>query len=124
MHPEFTGDVLNIKVNLAAFLETYGPIYGLVIKDFTLSGEYNDATPFTATGRVEILNAIPGDMNDDNGVDLLDITFAIEYLYMDGPAPNPVYGDVNADCAVNILDVVYLIAYIYQGGPAPFPGCW
>jgi hypothetical protein len=61
-----------------------------------------------------------GDANNDDNVDILDITYLIAYLYGGGPAPDPLnIADVNSDGGVNILDISYLIAYLYQSGPEP-----
>jgi len=61
-----------------------------------------------------------GDANGEGNINILDITFLINYLYKDGPAPNPeASADVNSDGGINILDVTYLINYIYKDGPLP-----
>jgi len=61
-----------------------------------------------------------GDANGDESVNILDITFLINYLYKDGPAPDPWEKvDVNGTGDVNILDITYLINYLYKDGPAP-----
>ena len=68
----------------------------------------------------DICSFICGDANSDENINILDITFLIAYLYMGGPAPDPVESsDVNNDGPINLLDITYLIAYLYQGGPAP-----
>jgi len=65
-----------------------------------------------------------GDVNGDWSVNILDITYLINYLYKDGPSPIDMNnGDPDAGCAVNILDVTYLINYLYKGGPEPLEGC-
>jgi len=44
----------------------------------------------------------------------------INYLYRDGPAPDPLEaGDTNSDGQINLGDVVYLIDYLFRGGPPP-----
>nr|MBN2276114.1 dockerin type I repeat-containing protein [candidate division Zixibacteria bacterium] len=62
-----------------------------------------------------------GDANASGGVNILDATYIITYLYKSGPAPKPwqVIGDVNHSGGVNILDATYLINYLYKSGPAP-----
>ena len=63
---------------------------------------------------------ICGDVNDNGEVNLLDIIFLINFLYMGGPAPDPMESaDVNSDMTVGILDITRLISYLYKGGPAP-----
>ncbi|MEW5922461.1 MAG: M20/M25/M40 family metallo-hydrolase [Candidatus Zixiibacteriota bacterium] len=65
-----------------------------------------------------------GDVNGDWGLNILDITYLINYLYKGGPAPIDMNnGDLNGSCVINILDVTYLISYLYKGGPAPLAGC-
>ena len=63
---------------------------------------------------------ICGDANADEIVNILDITYLIDYLYKGGPAPEILEAtDVNNDDTVNILDITYLIDYLYKGGPEP-----
>jgi subtilisin family serine protease len=67
---------------------------------------------------------LAGDANHDQVVDLADVVCLLNYLYRNGPSPEPVAaGDPNADCIVDIADVVCLINYLYKGGPAPEHGC-
>lgn len=61
-----------------------------------------------------------GDINGDGKIDVGDAVFLVNYLFREGPSPDPVeMGNVNGDGACNIGDAVYLIAYIFRGGPAP-----
>jgi len=66
--------------------------------------------------------SLVGDANGDGVIDLGDVIYLINYLYKDGPAPDPLEaGDCNCDGVVNLGDVVYLINYLFKGGPPP--GC-
>lgn len=61
-----------------------------------------------------------GDVNTDNNVNILDITYLIVYLYQSGsPPPYPNLADVNNSGSINILDITYLVTYLYKGGSAP-----
>ncbi|MCK4428026.1 MAG: carboxypeptidase regulatory-like domain-containing protein, partial [candidate division Zixibacteria bacterium] len=61
-----------------------------------------------------------GDVTGDGSVNIVDVIFLINYLYMEGPVPDPLMtGDVNYDGSVNIIDVVYMINYLYKEGPSP-----
>jgi len=54
------------------------------------------------------------------GYGISDVIYLINYLFCEGPAPNPIErGDVNCDGAVDIADVMYLINYLFMGGPPP-----
>jgi hypothetical protein len=63
---------------------------------------------------------ICGDVNGDNTTNIFDITTIISFLYMEGPAPDPIESaDVNSDLTVNIFDITYLITFLYSEGPEP-----
>jgi hypothetical protein len=61
-----------------------------------------------------------GDLNGDETINLLDITYLVSYLYRDGPQPEPIESaDVDNSGGVNLLDVSYLVSYLYRDGPDP-----
>jgi len=63
---------------------------------------------------------ICGDINNSGAIDLLDITYLINYLYRGGPPPDSMEAsDVNVSGVVDILDITFLLNYIYKGGPNP-----
>ncbi len=65
---------------------------------------------------------ITGDANGDGGINIADASYLINYLFAEGPAPDPLEaGDANCDGRVDIADVVYIINYLFTGGPPP--GC-
>jgi len=63
-----------------------------------------------------------GDANGDGVINVNDVVYLINYLFISGPAPDPLEaGDVNCDGTINVSDVVYLINYLFISGPPP--GC-
>jgi hypothetical protein len=61
-----------------------------------------------------------GDANHSGTINILDVSYIINFLYRAGPAPiPPAAADVNCNGTTNIIDVSYLISYLYKGGPAP-----
>lgn len=80
---------------------------------------YVEFKPHVVQGYITNAAVTKGDTNNDGIINLLDITFLIRYVYMDGPAPDFYAGDVNSDGLINLLDITYLIAYLYMGGPPP-----
>jgi hypothetical protein len=65
---------------------------------------------------------IRGDANGDGVISSADVVYLINYLFVSGPAPDPLEaGDANSDGVVSSADVVYLINYLFIGGPPP--GC-
>ena len=72
-------------------------------------------------GTMEVRSKI-GDANDDGKINVVDVVFLINYLFAEGPEPDPwENGDVNCDGEINIEDVVYLISYLFKEGPSPCP---
>jgi hypothetical protein len=64
----------------------------------------------------------PGDANGNGTINVLDVSYLINFLYHGGPAPIPYRlcaGDANCDCKINILDVSYIISFLYKNGPRP-----
>jgi hypothetical protein len=63
------------------------------------------------------------DVNHDGLVNLLDIIFLINYVYLLGPAPHPpIIGDLDNDGYIIIFDITALISYLYFDGPEPTCG--
>jgi hypothetical protein len=61
-----------------------------------------------------------GDADGDNGVNISDAVYLINYIFNGGPAPRgDNYSDANGDGMINISDAVYLINYIFSSGPTP-----
>jgi hypothetical protein len=64
-----------------------------------------------------------GDPDADGGINILDISFMINFIYKDGPEPAERWVcDVNNSKQINILDIAYLINFLYKSGPAPVCG--
>lgn len=60
-----------------------------------------------------------GDIDVNGRINILDITYLLNYLYKGGAAPvSLTAADVNGSGGINILDITSLIAHMYKGGPA------
>ena len=65
-----------------------------------------------------------GDASGDGTVDVADVMYLINYLFLSGTPPAPMAaGDANGDCVVDVADVMYLINYLFLGGSPPKEGC-
>jgi hypothetical protein len=61
-----------------------------------------------------------GDINNDGDVNLNDITYLLQYLYNEVPAPAiPEACTVNNDAQINLNDAVALINFLYNEGAPP-----
>ncbi|MEW5923505.1 MAG: dockerin type I repeat-containing protein [Candidatus Zixiibacteriota bacterium] len=73
--------------------------------------------PMTIEGVIDIFSC--GDTDASGGVNILDVTFLIKYLYKSGNSPQPMESaDTNGDGSINILDLTYMIGFLYKNGPA------
>jgi predicted outer membrane repeat protein len=61
-----------------------------------------------------------GDANSDSSINVVDVVFAINCLFINGPPPCPYHAaDTNCDGLVEVTDIVCLINYLFIGGPLP-----
>jgi protocatechuate 3,4-dioxygenase beta subunit len=69
---------------------------------------------------IELPSVRVGDVTGEGTINVTDVIFLINYLYIGGPAPVPLMtGDANCDGRINITDVIHIINYLYIGGPSP-----
>jgi len=69
---------------------------------------------FAEGGRSDIC----GDANDDELVNVLDVSFLINYLYKGGQQPsNMANCDVDNSGRINLLDITDLVNFLYKSGP-------
>jgi hypothetical protein len=61
-----------------------------------------------------------GDANGDNVLNVADIVFLINYLFIGGSPPvSSTEAEVTCDGTINVADIVFLINYLFIGGPIP-----
>lgn len=79
--------------------------------------------PYSTTRRTITLQIYRcGDANGDNDTNIADAVFLVNYVFREGPPPQPVEaGDANEDGLANLGDAVYVINYVFKDGPAPCP---
>ncbi len=69
-------------------------------------------------------SGIRGNADGDPGdaVNVADLTYLVDYLFFDGPAPPcEEEGDVEGSGAINVADLTYLVDYLFMDGPPPPP---
>jgi len=142
LFPATYDEIINDSINIPF------PIYGqyiieIVTEDGTPPGEtysmgiqidgsaqcviiLNASAPATGTTDTAYFTTdeygfyINGDPNGNEAINILDVTYLINYLYKSGPAPIPESaGDANCSGSINILDATYLINYLYKDGNPP-----
>jgi hypothetical protein len=119
-YPDFDGPVMKLTYPVRDLIESYGPVWGVEIRPYVITCQLTDGIPLSAAGSLVIVGHVRGDANGDSAVDVGDVVYIINYVFKQGPAPDPRYaGDVNCDDEVNVADAVYLINFIFKDGPAP-----
>ncbi|MFH2036988.1 MAG: GEVED domain-containing protein [Candidatus Zixiibacteriota bacterium] len=120
-HPDFTGEVAKIIINLPNFIGDYPPLWDTSVQEYIVSGLMQDDWPFLHSGEILMIGHTSGDANFDGTINILDVTYLINYLYKNGYPPKPISetGDANGDGNLNILDVTRLIGYLYKNGEPP-----
>lgn len=71
-------------------------------------------------------NFVRGDSNGDGSINLVDVVYSLNYLFLNGPGDCLKAQDINDDGNVNLPDPVTLLGYLFLSGPdpvAPFPSC-
>jgi hypothetical protein len=117
----FTGAVMKIACSMPQFIDCYPLLWDIDLYTFTVTGEFTGGTPWSQAGSLTMIGHTSGDVNFDGNINILDVTFMINYLYKGGATPKPILevADTNGDGATNILDLARLINYLYKGGEAP-----
>ncbi len=60
------------------------------------------------------------DLNGDEQIDLSDLIYFVNYLFLGGPAPSvSEAADVTCDSLVDLSDLIFLVNFLFTGGPAP-----
>jgi len=76
--------------------------------------------PDILNGYVIVATNLRGDANNSGDYNIFDITYLINFLYLDGQEPVSLFAaDANADSTINIFDATYLISFLYLEGPPP-----
>lgn len=73
-------------------------------------------------GTFFVCNCKPGEVTEDDYINVLDIIAIVDYKFRGGPAPEPYAlcnGDPNCDCIVNVLDIIRLVDYKFREGDEP-----
>jgi hypothetical protein len=120
-YPEFAGEVLEIEVDLRDIIGGYGLLWDSTIQNYTVAGTFTDMNTFTEVGQVVFVGHRLGEVNGDQVVNLMDILYLIEHVYLEGPEPvgGIEVGDCDCSSTLNLADILFLINYKYLDGPEP-----
>ena len=71
-------------------------------------------------GYVHASFVMRGDANADGAIDVADVMYLINYLFIGGSGPCPMEaGDASCDGFIDVADIMYLTNYLFVGGSPP-----
>ena len=110
--------------NVPQLVGIHASAFGLTFGEYVDSFYINAPSASNSPRKVELIFKVwrlHGDNNYDNKVNILDLTFMVDFIFRSGPRPQPEFlvGDVNCDEKLNIADLTYLVDYIFRSGPFP-----
>ena len=121
-HPSFEGTVFQVNFAGETFWRTYGNLWGETSELFTLEGTFSDGQSFSTVGLILLDGFLSGDANLDGKVNVLDLTFLVDYIFRGGSEPIvPETADMDRSCdpLPNINDLTWIVGYIFRGTFAP-----
>ena len=112
--------------------EVYDILKKSAVRELKWTGGIPIDTPHVeyGYGRVDAFRAIlsisHGDVDNDDQLDVSDITALIDFLYQTHtpPFPSVLLGDCNCNSVIDISDIAHLISYFYLSGPPPVKPCF
>ncbi len=118
--PVFPGqEVLRIHYDMRDFARYYivrlGWVWDTTLVTYEITGVFSDSTPFWACGVIPLIGHISGDVNRDGAITIADVTYLVGYLFLGGPAPDPIEsGDLDHDGMVTVSDLQLLIMRVFE----------
>ncbi|UCD63269.1 MAG: S8 family serine peptidase [Candidatus Zixiibacteriota bacterium] len=128
--PPGQGDIVKIYFTINSWA-TEGQSAGLLIEPYldyvpeyqTRYFDYEVATVAGSIGLTTSCCLARGDVDHSGQIDLLDLTYLVDYFWASGPAPPcEEEAEINGEEPVNTLDLIYMVDYFWVEGPPP-PAC-
>jgi hypothetical protein len=113
----FEGEVLKVGIPVRDLLLPHYPLWGTLPAKCKVAGVFLDGMQMESEANYEILGKMRGDINNDNSVNILDLTILINYLFR-GQAFVGQLGaaDLDGSNSITVLDLTALIDKIFRGG--------
>ena len=136
-HPDFDGEVVELRISIAPFLDDYGAPLDTTTNDYSVTAVFGDGMDWTGTGEVDLIGKssasggkrwiIPpnqvllhGDVDISGNIDVDDVVSLLSVIFSGGSFFGPItIADCNCSHSVDIDDVLYLLGYIFAQGPFP-----
>lgn len=114
-HPDFTGQVLVLKVRVSSMYDTYIDPFTPFEQEYVVTGLYEDGTtPLEANGVIGFFTIRSGDANEDGFADVADVVTAVDYLFVTGNEPAALANlDMDRNGTMDISDVMMLVSYVF-----------
>jgi hypothetical protein len=132
-----SGDVVELDIPIAGFLDMYGAPLDTVPRTFEATGEFSDGQYWGSVAQIDMIGkssasggkhwilppdeiVLHGDVDASGFVDIDDVVTIISVIFQGGSFFGPfLIADCDCSHSVDIDDVVYVIDYIFLDGPFP-----
>jgi hypothetical protein len=112
--PGFTGEVMEITFSASDMVRGYLPFFDSTNHIYSVAGQFSDQSPFTVFGDVTLVGHVSGDVNLDGRLNVVDVTYLVEYLFFGGPPPQSMEtADLNHSGGIEVADLSLLIELIF-----------
>lgn len=109
---EGPGELLRFQLNTKNFGQTQVKFLELTLRD-----NENRNIPHEAKGAFVRVCQFPGDVNADNEVNPVDLSYLVDFYFNMGPPPIPLNSsDVNCDGEVDPVDLSAFVDFFFNGG--------
>ncbi|HWR84323.1 MAG TPA: alkaline phosphatase D family protein [Candidatus Deferrimicrobium sp.] len=113
-HPVFSTEAMEATFPVDEFMTGYMPLYDTTVHEYTVSGQFNDGSPFVVRGDVAFIGRRSGDLDFDGRITIADLTLIVEFFFGDGPVPADMrLADFNQDGTVSLADMAALAIWLF-----------
>jgi len=122
----YTITASSVNVSSTSVLDAYFSIPGgAPLGNYDVQVIEVDLATYRLTAGFKVVEpSICGDADNSGMVDIDDVMYLVDYIFLGGPAPiDFAQADVNCDSKIDLLDISIVMAYIFRGGSAPCSSC-
>ncbi len=112
--PGFTGKVLEIEWYVREFINPRLPFFDSSAISISIEGSFTDAETFATADQIRLIGKLTGDMNGNGELDMVDLAWFIDYLFVGGEPPADMrMADFDFSGEVDPLDLTRMVDYFF-----------